>query len=287
MLTLTLGKFSLTDVFDSNTYSHDARTQFLNWALWSGAAWDYAADTRGYTWGILAELHLRPCLINFAAVMVPTYANGPYFDHSIGKAFSLNLEVVAPYTLGGLEGRLHMIVFENHAAMGTYATAIDLSRLTGTAPDIDGTGSYCSKYGFVVSAELALGAASGVFSRLSWNDGRTETWAFTEIDRSLHAGWTARGDAWGRRDDNAGIAYVVNALSPDHREYIARGGHGFLIGDGALNYAFEQIAEVYYSVRLFSSFSLTVDDQVVINPAYNRDRGPLVNVFSLRGHMEL
>jgi high affinity Mn2+ porin len=286
-LTVTVGKFSLTDVFDDNRYSHDARTQFLNWALWSGAAWDYAADTRGYDWGILMEFRLPSWLVNFAAVMVPSYANGPYFDHDIAKAHSLNLEVVKPYCVSGLDGRLHLIVFLNHAAMGNYRSAIDLGRLTSSAPEIDRTNSYCSKYGFVISAEQALGSTSGLFSRFSWNDGETETWAFTEIDRSFHAGVTVRGDAWGRRDDNAGIAYVVNALSPDHREYLARGGFGFLIGDGALHYALEQIAEGYYSARLFPFFSLTLDDQVVINPAYNSDRGPVVNILSLRGHVSL
>jgi high affinity Mn2+ porin len=285
-LTVTVGKFSLTDVFDDNAYSHDARTQFLNWALWSGAAWDYAADTRGYDWGILAELHLPSWIVNFAAVMVPTYANGPYFDHAISRAYSLNLEAVKSYSVSGLDGRLHLVFFLNHAAMGNYRTAIDQSRLLGTPPDIDRTNSYCSKYGFVISAEQALGGSAGLFSRLSWNDGRTETWAFTEIDRSFHAGVSTRGDAWGRKDDNAGIAYVVNALSPDHRDYLARGGYGFIIGDGALNYALEQITEAYYSARVFPSFSLTLDDQVVLNPAYNRDRGPVVNVLSLRGHVE-
>jgi high affinity Mn2+ porin len=286
-LTVTVGKFSLTDVFDDNKYSHDARTQFLNWALWSGAAWDYAADTRGYDWGVLTEVHLPSWIVNFAAVMVPTAANGPYFDHDITRAYSLNLEVVKPFSISGLDGRLHMIVFLNHAAMGTYRNAIDQAHLTGSAPEIDRTGSYCSKYGFVISAEQALGSPAGLFSRFSWNDGETETWAFTEIDRSFHAGVTTRGDAWGRRDDNAGMAYVVNALSPDHREYLARGGYGFLIGDGALSYALEQITEAYYCARLFPSFSLTLDDQIVFNPAYNRDRGPVVNVLSLRGHVEL
>ena len=143
-LTVTVGKFSLTDVFDDNRYSHDARTQFLNWALWSGAAWDYAADTRGYDWGILTEFRLPSWSINFAAVMVPSYANGPYFDHDIAKAYSLNLELVKPYGISGLDGRLHVILFLNHAAMGTYRSAIDQGLLSGSSPEIDRTSSYCS-----------------------------------------------------------------------------------------------------------------------------------------------
>lgn len=285
-VTVTVGRFSLTDVFDDNKYSHDARTQFLNWALWSGAAWDYAADTRGYDWGVLTELHIPAWTVNFAAVMVPSYANGPYFDHNIGRAFSLNGEVVKPYAVGALGGKLHLIGFLNHADMGNYRAAIDQGLLAGEPPDIDRTNSYSSKYGFIVSVEQDLGSVSGLFARLSWNDGHTETWAFTEIDRSFHAGVATRGDAWGRKEDNAGIAWVINMLSNDHREYLAAGGYGFLIGDGALNYAPEQITEAYYSATLFPSFTFTIDDQLVINPGYNRDRGPVVNVFSLRGHAE-
>jgi high affinity Mn2+ porin len=285
-VTLTAGKFSLTDVFDDNRYSHDPRTQFLNWALWSGAAWDYAADTRGYNWGILSEFHFPSWIFNFGAVMVPTYANGPYFDHNIGKAYSLNAEAVKPYVVGELGGRVHVVGFLNHANMGNYRSAIDIGRREGRAPDIDGTNSYSSKYGFVLSVEQDLGKGIGLFTRFSWNDGHTETWAFTEIDRSFHAGISVKGDAWGRSEDNAGIGCVVNALSGDHREYLAAGGYGFLIGDGALNYAPEQITEAYYGARLFPSFTLTLDDQLIVNPAYNRDRGPVVNVFSIRGHVE-
>jgi high affinity Mn2+ porin len=286
-VTVSVGKFSLTDVFDDNRYSHDPRTQFLNWALWSGAAWDYAADTRGYDWGIITEFHLPSWIVNFGAVMVPTYANGPYFDHNIGKAYSLNVEIVRPYMIGELGGRLHLIGFLNHAAMGNYRRAIDMGLQAGRAPDIDQTGSSSSKYGFVLSLEQDIGNTLGLFTRFSWNDGHTETWAFTEIDRSFEIGITMRGDAWGRNGDNAGLAYALNALSPDHRSYLESGGYGFIIGDGALNYAPEQIAEAYYSARLFPSFHLTCDFQLVVNPAYNRDRGPVVDVVSLRGHVEI
>ncbi|HUI09966.1 MAG TPA: carbohydrate porin [Bacteroidota bacterium] len=285
-LTITAGRFSLTDIFDDNAFSHDARTQFLNWALWSGAAWDYAADTRGYDWGVAAELHRPECDYRFAAVMVPTNANGPYFDHNIGRAYSLNAEVAHRYTIGALDGRVHLIGFLNHAFMGNYGEALALSASTGSRPDIDATNRYSSKYGFVVSLEQPLGGNLGLFSRWSWNDGRTETWAFTEIDRSFQAGLALAGQSWGRNEDNAGAAWVINALSADHRDYLAAGGYGFIIGDGALSYAPEQIFECYYAARLFPSFVLTLDDQLVLHPAYNRDRGPLVHLVALRGHAE-
>jgi high affinity Mn2+ porin len=286
-LTLTLGKFSLTDVFDDNRYSHDARTQFLNWSLWAGGAWDYAADTRGYNWGILAQLFQPAYSINFAAVMVPTYANGPFFDHNISKAYSLNLELVKPYGLFEQEGKLHLVTFLNHANMGNYRVAIDRANELGQTPDIDQTNTYSSKYGFVLSVEQPVSKTVGLFARYSWDDGRTETWVFTEIDRSFHAGLSLNGGMWNRPDDNAGLAMVINALSDDHREYLAAGGYGFIIGDGALNYGWEQIVEAYYSLKMTSSFWLSLDEQIIVNPGYNKDRGPVINALALRGHLEL
>ena len=284
---VTAGKFSLTDIFDDNAYSHDARTQFMNWALWSGAAWDYAADTRGYDWGVAVELHRSAIDLRCAAVMVPTYANGPFFDHDIGRAYSLNVEAAPRYAIGGLEGRVHLIGFLNHASMGNYRDALALGAAAGTTPDVDATHRYSSKPGFVLSVEQALGGSAGLFSRFSWSDGRTETWAFTEIDRSFQVGLALGGAAWHRGEDNAGIAWVINGLSGDHRDYIAAGGYGFIIGDGALHYAPEQVIECYYAASLVPWFTLTADDQLVINPAYNRDRGPLVHVYGVRAHVEL
>jgi high affinity Mn2+ porin len=285
-LTLTIGRFSLTDFFDDNSFSHDPRTQFMNWALWAGGAWDYAADTRGYNWGIVAQLFQPTYSMNVAAVLVPSEANGPFFDHHIGKAYSLNLELVKPFSLLELEGKLHLITFLNRANMGTYRTAIDRAMNSGGPPDIDRTNEYCSKYGFVISAEQPVSKTVGLFARYSWNDGRTETWAFTEIDRSFHAGLLLNGGIWNRPDDNAGLAGVINALSEDHREYLAAGGYGFIVGDGALNYALEQIVEAYYNFRMTSTLWLSVDDQIVVNPGYNRDRGPVVNAFAMRVHVE-
>jgi high affinity Mn2+ porin len=286
-LTLTVGKFSLTDIFDDNTYSHDPRTQFMNWSIWASGAWDYSADTRGYDWGIVAELHQPTYVLNVGVVLVPSYANGPVFDTEIGNAYSLNLEFVKPYRVFEQKGTLHVIGFLNRAHMGNYREAIDAAVTAGTTPDIVTTRSYCVKYGFSVGIEQPLTSTTGLFSRFSWNDGATETWAYTEIDRSLQLGINVRGDAWNRNEDNLGLAFVANGLSNDHRDFLAAGGNGFLIGDGRLNYGLEQIAEVFYCLKLTSTFWLTLDDQVIINPAYNKDRGPFVNAFGARGHVEL
>jgi len=285
-LTLTVGRFSLTDIFDDNAYSHDPRTQFMNWSLWAPGAWDYAADTRGYNWGIAAELHLHAIAVNFAAVMVPTTANGPVMDSHVGKAHSFNLELVKPVKLDDQAGKVHVIAYLNQADMGDYSTAIASGIAEGVVPDIVRTRAYRSKYGFAICVEQCLNKYTGLFSRLSWNDGHTETWAYTEIDRSFQIGLAVHGDAWSRNEDDAGIAAVANALSPEHRGYLTAGGYGFIIGDGKLNYGMEQIGEAFYRSRLTSTFWLTLDDQAILNPGYNKDRGPFVNVIGLRGHVE-
>lgn len=286
-ITLTIGRFSLTDIFDDNAFSHDPRTQFMNWAIWTAGSWDYAADTRGYDWGIATEIRRPEYRLNLAAVMVPAVANGLQFDSRITKAYSLNIELVKSYRIIGQDGKLHLIYFLNHAHMGNYRKAVDEALTSGLTPEITKTREYCSKYGFVVGIEQPLSETAGLFSRFSWNDGTTETWTYTEIDRSFLIGLNFQGDSWKRRGDIVGIAFAVNALSNDHRNYLASGGYGFMIGDGRLNYGLEQIAELFYSFKVSASFSLTLDEQLIVNPAYNKDRGPYVNVTSVRGHIEL
>ncbi len=284
---ITLGRFSLTDIFDQNSFAHDPRTQFMNWSMWAGGAWDYAADTRGYDWGIASELILPSTTVNFAAVMEPAEANGPFFDHDLSRAYSLNAEACVSYALGAQKGKLHLVTFFNHAKMGNYRAALNQAAGSDAAPVIEETRAYCSKTGMVLSLEQSLTHDVGAFARYSWNDGRTETWAFTEIDRSFQAGVNVSGGAWNRSTDALGIGVAVNALSKDHREYLAAGGYGFLIGDGALHYGWETIVEAYYALALNSSVQLSLDIQTVINPAYNIDRGPLVGVFALRVHVEV
>lgn len=286
-LTITLGKFSITDIFDDNSYSHDPRTQFMNWAIWAAGAWDYPADTRGYDWGIAFELHQPDWALHFAAVLEPTYANGPEFDMKISKAHSLNLELVKPVNLLGQSGNIHLIGFLNQAHMGNYRQAITEAAANGSVPDICTTRAYSSKYGFVIGIEQPLSNTLGLFSRLSWNDGKTETWTYTEIDRSLQLGMNIRGEAWNRSNDAIGIALALNGLSQDHRDYLAAGGYGFIIGDGHLNYGLEQALEVFYNIEMSSTFWLTIDNQTIENPGYNKDRGPIVNAFAIRGHVEL
>ncbi len=282
-LTLTLGKFGLMDIFDDNAYSHDPRSQFMNWSLMGHGAWDYAADTKGYNYGVALQLKQPNYALNFALVMEPSYANGPIFDSRIIDANSWNLEFVKPYSLGGREGKLHLVGFLNHAHMGLYSDAIASAVLP---PDITKSEAYRTKYGFAIALEQPLSDHAGLFARASWNDGKTETWAFTEIDQSFSIGINSDAALWNRPEDHAGIAVVANGLSVDHRKYLESGGYGFLIGDGKLNYAPEAIFEAFYNLRLAPTFWLTLDNQCILNPAYNKDRGPFVEVYAVRGHVE-
>jgi high affinity Mn2+ porin len=283
-LTIIAGKFSLVDFFDDNAFSHDPRTKFLNWALMSAGAWDFAADTRGYTWGALTEYAAPKGAVRLAAVMVPATANGMKMDTHLRRAFSLNLEVERRFALAGRPGAVRLMVYRNAGRMGRYREAIEDPAFETNITLTERYGR--AKYGFGLNWEQALSADGGLFARLSWNDGHTETWAFTEIDRSLSLGGLAGGAGWGRAKDRCGAAFVVNGLSRDHRDYLAAGGYGFIVGDGRLRYGLESVFEAFYCLSLVRGIWLAADYQFVLNPAYNRDRGP-VHVFGLRLHTEI
>jgi high affinity Mn2+ porin len=282
-LVLKFGKFSLTDSFDDNRFSHDPRGQFLNWALMDNGAWDYAADTRGYTWGVHAEYQERGWALRAAAVLVPVEANQLKLDTRIHEAHAWNLEGERRYRLFGHPGAARLFLYRNLARMGNYREALALSP---TAPDITQTRKYGrDKNGAGIGLEQEVAAEGGLFLRLGWSDGRNETWAFTEIDRTASLGALWSGKAWGRKKDSVGGALVINGLSRDHRDYLAAGGYGFIIGDGALRYGPEMIVEAFYNLQLPHGLSLAGDYQHVVNPAYNQDRGP-VDVVGFRAHLE-
>ena len=285
-LAFTLGKFSLSDIFDNNSFCHDPRTQFMNWSIMSSGAWDYPANTKGYTLGMAMELvNQTDWALRLAAVMVVTDANHSTFDTKIDKANGLCAEIMKKYTLFNSFGFIRLLGFVNHARMGNYNEAIQIK--TDTV-DITKTRAYGrAKFGFGLNIEQQLNDKTGLFLRTSWNDGQTETWAFTEIDRSLSIGAQFHGGLWGRETDRIGLACVLNGISVEHRNYLASGGYGFIIGDGKLNYGLETIFETYYSFFIHDAdhFWFTPDYQFIINPAYNKDRGP-VHTLSLRIHIE-
>jgi high affinity Mn2+ porin len=272
------GKFCLADFFDDNNYSHDPRTQFLNWSLMSAGAWDYPANVRGYTVGIVQQLQLKDDRFSIGATLEPKDANGPKLNYDITKAIGLTAEWKHSFR----KGEIHSIFFYNTANMGDYKLALQpIYKQDVTQTRKHGR----SKIGGVFSGEYPLSKRDGIFWRFSINDGKHETWAFTEIDHSASAGYVVKTSKK-RADDEIGIAAVVNGISGAHQRYLSIGGYGFIIGDGQLNYAPEAIAEAYYKWQLFKNFSLSPNIQYVVNPAYNKDRGP-VFLFALRGHFSL
>ena len=282
-LTLVAGKFSVMDLFDGNAYAHDPRTQFLNWTLMGQGAWDYPADTRGYTWGFVLAMAWDEWAFRAGRFAMPLEANQMAMDHDLGRSHGDALEAEHGHQLGGLPGTAKLLLYRNTAPMGNYRQSLQASP---GAPDVTATRAQGrEKHGWGLNLEQALTQDLGLFSRYSWNDGRTETWVFTEVDRSICLGLSLKGGAWGRSDDGIGLAFVENGLSPEHRDYLAAGGYGFLLGDGRLNYASERIAETYYSLRLGKRFTASLDGQRCWRPAYNRDRGP-VTLLAARLHLQ-
>ncbi|MBA4852296.1 carbohydrate porin [Emticicia sp. BO119] len=277
-LSVVLGKFSLADFFDGNTYSHDPRTQFLNWSLMSNGAYDYAANVRGYTQGIMLEYVNPSYSVRYAAAQVPQEANGAKLDKHLGKALSHQVEIEKPFG----NSKIRLSGFFNRANMGNYALAARMQN-----PDITATRQYSrAKAGLGANFEQKFSDDLGLFARYSFNDGRNETWAFTEIDRSTSVGIVLNGTKWHREEDTIGMALVANGISKDHRAYLNAGGIGFMVGDGKLNYRTEDIVEVYYRYYLHEDhFWISPDYQFIMHPAYNKDRGP-ANVFGARVHVE-
>ena len=282
-LTVTVGKFGAIDYFQSNSYSNDPRVQFENWALFTNGAWDYPADVRGYTQGAVIEYTEPTWSLRYAAMTEPTQANGGTFDSHIPAAIGNAMEFERRYTLADHPGVIRLMGYANSAHMGKYRQAID--QAAGSIPDVTKTRAYRIKYGFGLSAEQEITKDLGVFGRLGWNDGHSETWAFTEIDQSASLGLSLKGTRWQRPDDVVGLAGVLNGLSKDHRDYLRAGGRGFLIGDGRLNYGYEEILEAYYLLKLADHIFVTGDVQYIENPAYNKDRGP-VFIGGVRVHVE-
>jgi high affinity Mn2+ porin len=279
-LEITAGKFALSDLFDVNRYANSTRTQFMNWGLFQNTAWDYAADTRGYSNGLALNWIHSAWSLRAAAMQMPFKANGNVFDSDLRNAHSFDAEFEGHIDVTGTVVRA--LAYENEARMGLYSEAIANA---GTLPPNialdDSPGRF--KYGWGVNLEqpLADHGETGAFLRYGWGDGAAESFAFTESDRHLSGGLQVSGAHWGRGDDRLGIATVIDGIVKIHQEYLARGGDGFLLGDGALNYGEEQIVEAYYRVQCGKYIEVSPDYQYIRNPGYNRDRGP-ATVLSLR-----
>jgi hypothetical protein len=283
---LTLGNVSALDIFDDNKYSHEPRRAFMNWSLMTFGAWDYPADARGYTWGAALEYITPDWAVRAGRFEQPKDSNGLPLNSRIMSSYGDVVEFERGYKIGGQTGRIRLLAFRNQAVMGKFSDAISQSSANGGVPDLTTVRASNAKTGAGINIEHDLSPNVGLFARASGHDGKTETFAFTEIDRSIAGGAVIKGTRWKRPEDEVGVAVVANALSSSHRDYLARGGLGFFLGDGRLNYRSEQILETYYSLKAARNVWFTVDYQYIRNPGYNADRGP-ANFFGLRLHAEL
>lgn len=227
-ITLSAGKFSLADFYDDNAYSHDPRSQFMNWVLMDNGAWDYPANTRGYTYAFVAQLITPKWHINLSDALEPVYANGPDLDWNLGKSFGLTAEVGYDYKINGRDGGISVLLYLNQNRAGNYENAVaDYETGNLNALRIDSLSAYNGnkKYGVGLSWDYPIGKYIGVFARAGWNDGKTGTWAFTEVDQTFTPGVSFDGKMWHRKDDNFGIAYIINGLSKEHRDFENAGGY--------------------------------------------------------------
>ena len=285
---IRFGKFSLADFFDQNSVGSDTRLQFSNWTVDNNGAYDYAADTRGYTVGLFAEFEDRNWGFRFAETLMPKVANGidlvwrPWQVHSETFEYELRRSILPKKS-----GAVRILAFVNHANMGIYRQAVtQFDKGLAPVPDItDHPWHITRKYGIGVNVEQKLAPYLTAFGRFGWNNGKTESFAYTEVDQTFEGGLGARGSLWRRRRDRAGVALVSNAICRDHQMYLAKGGYGFLIGDGALTYGRENIIESYYTAHVWRGIYLAPGLQHMVDPGYNRDRGPVL-IPSFRAHVE-
>ncbi len=283
-LEIRAGKMGLVDFFDQNASGSDSHLQFTNWTIDNNGAYDYAADTRGYTYAVVVELVTPRWTLRGAEALMPTVANGIDMDWHVARDHGDNVEFEARPG-----GRLvvRTLAYVNHANMGSYDDAIAAFRAhLEAAPDIEAHRQQGRiKYGFGENIEYAVNDKVRVFGRAGWNEGHHESFAYTEVNDTIALGADTLGTRWRRPGDRAGIAVVTNGLSDSHREYLRLGGLGFLLGDGTLTYGRETITEAYYRVQLWRGVSASVGGQRTVNPGYNRDRGP-VAVGALRLHVD-
>lgn len=290
-ITVSAGKFAIADFYDDNSYSKDPRTQFFNWSLWANGAWDYPANTRGYTFGVVASLVKPTWAVTLSSVAVPRIANFHLMEYNV-HAHSETFEFQHSFFINKREGNFRVIASATHSKAPSYVDGLKAVADNNTflldviKGDVENDKYGGSKYGLGLNIEQQLTNEVGFFSRVGWNDGKYASWAFTEIDRTVNLGLSVKGNKWKRPNDICGIAGVINGISKGHRDFLNAGGYGFIIGDGKLNYGHEGIIETYYNVKLLKFLWLTFDYQFVNNPGYNKDRGP-VHVFAVRGHVEI
>lgn len=290
-LVLTVGRFGVVDIFDTNKYANNPKTDFLNWSAINAGTFDYAADAWGYTYGAAAEWYrgrwtLRGGIFDLSTTPTGGVSPlGPTLDSTL-QQFELVGEIEERHELWGQPGKIKITGFLNRGSAGTFADAIALAQATGLPADITAVRSYTSRPGVSINLEQGITDTLGVFARAGWADGNIEPWDFTDVDRTVQAGISLNGKNWGRPDDTIGVMGIVNGITSEHVAFLNAGGLGILVGDGQLtNYGLERIMEAYYSYAVTASMRFTLDYQFVVNPGYNADRGP-VNIFAARYHWQ-
>jgi high affinity Mn2+ porin len=281
----TVGKFGVTDIFDTNQYAHDPRNDFMNWSAVDAGSFDYAADAWGFTVGATAERYLGQWTWRAGVFDLSNIPNSEHLEPGFHE-FQLIGEVERRYALFGQTGRILLTGFESRGRMGLLDHAIALGEATGTVPDVAAVRQYRGRPGASLTWEQPLSDSAGLFARLGKATGNVEAYEFTEIDRSVEVGGALRGTAWSRPNDTLGLAAIDNGISGARERYLALGGLGILIGDGRLPHAGpEEILESYYSWAVTGWAAISLDYQYVRNPGYNTDRGP-VSLFAVRLHAQ-
>jgi high affinity Mn2+ porin len=296
-LTLTIGRFSPTDIADHNTYAQDQHTQFMNWAMMGNLAWDYGQDTVGFTTGVAAELNQPDWALRYGFFQMPAEKNGftseDQFlkwpargsDGQFWRSWAMITEWEKRYTIGSHPGAIRFLAWLNEADMASYGAATAILKAQGPGADISPARAFRYKYGFGLNWEQEITKSAGAFSRLGWNDGHNESWTFSDVNWTASLGVSVKGNSWNRPDDCFGLAGIVSGASQANQNYLEAGGADLTDGDGALTYRPEKVLETYYSWPVCAHTHATLDYQFVMDPAFNRDRGP-VSIFGARLHFD-
>jgi high affinity Mn2+ porin len=285
-IVITAGKFSAVDIFDTNAYAHDPRNDFLNWSIIDSAAFDYAANAWGYTYGIAAEWYKGQNAFRLGLFDLSTVPNSSQLDPHVLPQFEVVVEGERRYAIAGQPGILRLLGFAMRGNMGEYDQATAISEMTGQPADIAAVRNFHTKLGVALNLQQQLASDIGLFVRISADQGQYEAFEFTDVNRSYALGFSMTGARWSRPDDNFGAGVVVNRASSAAERFFDAGGLGILVGDGQLPHPGpEQLIETYYSLSLTRGVRLSLDYQFIDHPAYNRDRGP-VSVVGLRFHAQ-
>jgi hypothetical protein len=299
---LRAGEFSILDFVDKNSYSGDLRKQFNNMAFLTYAAYDFAADARGYTWGLVGELDYDDWSFKFGHTLVPRNPNQLALNIEPFKLFGQQIEVEHRHEIDGQPGAARILMYRNVENMGKFSDAIaaynanhannasncgtfNYGSQDVTAPDMCWVRNKTTKAGIGLNLEQQVWDDIGLFFRGMYSDGKTEVYSYTSTDRSISLGGIVKGTRWNRKRDSVGLGYAVGWLSKEHVQYLSMGGIDGFIGDGKLRYRPEQVVDLFYSYNVWNTIWLTADYQFIANPAYNADRGP-VNIYNAKIHIE-